>query len=251
MKTQLKNGVVSVLALTLVAGCMIPKPRAITEEKSSNDNECSGYLFGRPTDEQIRIWSHKCDSLWADRQLEDDEVPGRYKTKERLRAINSLWFAFEEKENLDLRDSIIFWALSEYMPIFECPSSEHRRFQLLDVQIDSLLNYDFVDYYFNITDWLGMSLTFKKTECRELFRRLVQSVDDNLKQMLCKEQAQFEAYNTAFGISFEILEGCDSAWSNVFLLDALGDNYMLWCRSLESFYFNLKDGEYFEYDVHE
>ena len=246
-----EKSMISALALIIVSGSQFPEKRTDVADTATSDRTFSGYLFGRPTDKQIRSWPHKCDSLRA--QWGFSLKPGIYKTKKRMRTIEDMELAFVENKNLELRDSIIFWKLSEYMPNSEYKLSEYVRFYLLDIQIQNLLDYD-PESQVEMNDWFGMQLAFKKAKTRELFRRLVQSVDGDVAQMLRKEEAQFEVYNNAMVKCYNTVCGDPSFNAgSVSIMDELQvqyDDYAIRDQSLESVYFKIKDGKDYEYEIH-
>ena len=250
MEIILKKILIGALALIIMTGCQFSQKRTDVADTATSNRTCSGYLFGRPTDEQICTWTQEHF------EYESNEDFGIYKTERRSRAIPYIYMAYREddKGNTDLCDSILFWTLSEFMPISECQLSEYARFQLLDLQIQNMLEYDATIAY-ELYEQHGIEHTLNRARCHEVFRRLLRNVNESVAQMLRKENLQYEAYYEALGECYMTVCG-DSLFSTSQVSEILkyhtiqNVDYTHREKLLKALYFKIKDGESYESETH-
>ena len=243
-----EKSITSALALIIMTGCQFSQKRTDAADTATSDRTCSGYLFGRPTDEQICTWTQ--DHF----EYESNEDFGIYKTERRSRAIPYIYMASGEnnKGNTDLCDSILFWTLSEFMPISECQLSEYARFQLFDLQIQNMLEYDTTIAY-ELYEQQNIEYYLNKARCHEVFRRLLRNVDENITQMLRKENLQFDTYYKDVRDGYTIVCG-DSLYNGLFAgyeaYYVAEKDYTYREKLLKALYFKIKDGESYESETH-
>lgn len=196
-----------------------------------------GYLFGRPDESKVNQWKNLC----CENICYGSREEGEYGTPERMLAILDFYKFLGDEGHSEEEDDFTLWRLSEYMPTYESLPDEYTRFRRLDVQIDSILNYEpFTQCSLN--DRAYFEYFFVKTRANTMYKRLSARID-SLASLLDKENRAYWRYHDIQTECYDtVFIGHDWFSSEPMSIHGMAtDDVRMRQKSLEAFYFFVTD----------
>ena len=202
------------------------------------------YLFGPPTDEQIKEWKYLFDHNDTEEPCSANLIGyasiNQYVT---VQDFYGLWYY--QGDSFSHNDDLTLWRLDQYDTVSHSPYLEYERFSILKERIDSLTGFD-PQFQVDLNFWASFKADLQEFYDRVLLREAIRQSYDEVVKALKKENDAWLIYHAQVDSTFRIIDGnpegmVGSAWSMA-ISGIREDDALIRESSLNDFYFTQTDG---------